>query len=540
MQVAAAGVQRGEAFYDRDVSAALNIRRCAVGPGPRPTELCYWDGRPAMPKPGRTGQEWVYLRDKALLRSAPTKGATSTGAYAFPAPSGPSRVQPRPAIAPNPGPNPGTPPSNSPSLNSSPPSPSSCSASDASYQPSDESSPVASHAKPRRTGIRSAEQRGHAQLATACRLPAAHTPAPAAACQHPVAIVGAQLDLGTVVKHGGSSCTTPPPQVCSAPAPLCRHQAWLQQPLVQCDQGSAWPPTGPLPPPAPLVPDMDDMWAGGEAAQAAGAGKQQWQQQQGQQQGQQQEQQQGQQHKGQQLALTLPPPRSLAKAGERLVLVQMPPHFDVSGDMGVVGRVCVDPVTSRTPYLAPLSPSASPAAARHPALPYPADSSSSGRSEGRSDTESEAGTDPGGPAMAKEVRRGSAATRACGGSVTRGQRSHLAAPPLHQWGEGWEGGEGRTLRLDLKGELLQVPCGPLAYSIALVKLAPAAGTALVECLFTSLSCAMPDRAAAAQLAGCDLAGVMDDDEEEVYRSERPMCVPNLDATRGVASALPYA
>ncbi|GFH28352.1 hypothetical protein HaLaN_26829, partial [Haematococcus lacustris] len=26
-------------FYDRDASAALNIRRCAVGPGPRPTEL---------------------------------------------------------------------------------------------------------------------------------------------------------------------------------------------------------------------------------------------------------------------------------------------------------------------------------------------------------------------------------------------------------------------------------------------------------------------------------------------------------------------
>ncbi|KAJ9509111.1 hypothetical protein QJQ45_001564 [Haematococcus lacustris] len=55
-------------FHDRDVSAALNIRRCAVGPGPRPTELCYWDGRPAMPKPGRPGQEWVYLPDKALLR----------------------------------------------------------------------------------------------------------------------------------------------------------------------------------------------------------------------------------------------------------------------------------------------------------------------------------------------------------------------------------------------------------------------------------------------------------------------------------------
>ncbi|KAJ9505683.1 hypothetical protein QJQ45_011686 [Haematococcus lacustris] len=54
-------------FCDRDVSAALNIR-CAVGPGPRTTELCYWEGRPAMPKPGQPGQEWVYLRDKALLR----------------------------------------------------------------------------------------------------------------------------------------------------------------------------------------------------------------------------------------------------------------------------------------------------------------------------------------------------------------------------------------------------------------------------------------------------------------------------------------
>ncbi|KAJ9518283.1 hypothetical protein QJQ45_010250 [Haematococcus lacustris] len=54
-------------FYDRDVSAALNIRRCAVGPGPRPIELCYWDGRSAMPKLGRLGQEWVYVRDKALF-----------------------------------------------------------------------------------------------------------------------------------------------------------------------------------------------------------------------------------------------------------------------------------------------------------------------------------------------------------------------------------------------------------------------------------------------------------------------------------------
>ncbi|KAJ9516392.1 hypothetical protein QJQ45_011062 [Haematococcus lacustris] len=64
-------------FYDRDVLGALNIRRCAVGPGPRPTELCYWDGRPALPKPGRPGQEWVYVRDKALLRKWRRKWAKS-------------------------------------------------------------------------------------------------------------------------------------------------------------------------------------------------------------------------------------------------------------------------------------------------------------------------------------------------------------------------------------------------------------------------------------------------------------------------------
>ncbi|KAJ9525601.1 hypothetical protein QJQ45_003380 [Haematococcus lacustris] len=55
-------------FYDRDVSAALNIRRCAVGPGPRPTELCYWTNRPTMPKPGQPGQDWVEIPDKPLLR----------------------------------------------------------------------------------------------------------------------------------------------------------------------------------------------------------------------------------------------------------------------------------------------------------------------------------------------------------------------------------------------------------------------------------------------------------------------------------------
>ncbi|KAJ9509091.1 hypothetical protein QJQ45_001584 [Haematococcus lacustris] len=54
-------------FYDRDVSAALNIRRIAAGPG-RPRELSSWLGRPAMPNPGRPGQEWVPVRDKGLLR----------------------------------------------------------------------------------------------------------------------------------------------------------------------------------------------------------------------------------------------------------------------------------------------------------------------------------------------------------------------------------------------------------------------------------------------------------------------------------------
>ncbi|KAJ9525712.1 hypothetical protein QJQ45_003480 [Haematococcus lacustris] len=54
-------------FYGRDVSAALNIRRIAAGPG-RPHELSSWLGRPAMPNPGRVGQEWVQVRDRGLLR----------------------------------------------------------------------------------------------------------------------------------------------------------------------------------------------------------------------------------------------------------------------------------------------------------------------------------------------------------------------------------------------------------------------------------------------------------------------------------------
>ncbi|KAJ9507749.1 hypothetical protein QJQ45_019338, partial [Haematococcus lacustris] len=66
-------------FYDRDLSAALNIRRCAVGPGPRPTELCYWPNRPAMPKPGQPGQDWVEIPDKPLPLNQHSRDANSSG-----------------------------------------------------------------------------------------------------------------------------------------------------------------------------------------------------------------------------------------------------------------------------------------------------------------------------------------------------------------------------------------------------------------------------------------------------------------------------
>ncbi|KAJ9514548.1 hypothetical protein QJQ45_016278 [Haematococcus lacustris] len=46
-------------FYDRGVSAALNIRRIAAGPGSRPRELSSRTGRPAVPHPGGVGQECV-------------------------------------------------------------------------------------------------------------------------------------------------------------------------------------------------------------------------------------------------------------------------------------------------------------------------------------------------------------------------------------------------------------------------------------------------------------------------------------------------
>ncbi|KAJ9521436.1 hypothetical protein QJQ45_008778 [Haematococcus lacustris] len=54
-------------FYDRDVPAALNIRRVAAGPG-RARELSNWPGRHPVPNPDSVGQEWVVVRDKGLLR----------------------------------------------------------------------------------------------------------------------------------------------------------------------------------------------------------------------------------------------------------------------------------------------------------------------------------------------------------------------------------------------------------------------------------------------------------------------------------------
>ncbi|KAJ9508062.1 hypothetical protein QJQ45_021395, partial [Haematococcus lacustris] len=50
------------------VAKRASAARLAFGPGPRPTELCYWTNRPAMPKPGQPGQDWVEIPDKPWLR----------------------------------------------------------------------------------------------------------------------------------------------------------------------------------------------------------------------------------------------------------------------------------------------------------------------------------------------------------------------------------------------------------------------------------------------------------------------------------------
>ncbi|KAJ9511199.1 hypothetical protein QJQ45_013246 [Haematococcus lacustris] len=64
-------------FYDRDVSAALNIRHCAFGLGPRPTELCYWEGRQTMPKLGQPGP------GNALVSSRRRLAVLGVAAYAM-------------------------------------------------------------------------------------------------------------------------------------------------------------------------------------------------------------------------------------------------------------------------------------------------------------------------------------------------------------------------------------------------------------------------------------------------------------------------
>ncbi|GFH11104.1 uncharacterized protein HaLaN_06545 [Haematococcus lacustris] len=53
-------------FYDRDVSAALNIRRIAAGPG-RPLELS------SCLDPGRPGQEWVIVCPSSSGRSSKSR-----------------------------------------------------------------------------------------------------------------------------------------------------------------------------------------------------------------------------------------------------------------------------------------------------------------------------------------------------------------------------------------------------------------------------------------------------------------------------------
>ncbi|KAL6754844.1 hypothetical protein V8C86DRAFT_3099987 [Haematococcus lacustris] len=64
---------KGIRFGDRDVSAALNIRRIAAGPG-RPRELSSCPDRPAMPNPGGAGQEWVVLGFEPI--AAPTRSSS--------------------------------------------------------------------------------------------------------------------------------------------------------------------------------------------------------------------------------------------------------------------------------------------------------------------------------------------------------------------------------------------------------------------------------------------------------------------------------
>ncbi|KAJ9522245.1 hypothetical protein QJQ45_008070 [Haematococcus lacustris] len=64
MQPAARDPKNISRFYDRDMSAALNIR--AVQSDQDDAPLSCADGMAAQL--GRPGQEWVYLPDKALLR----------------------------------------------------------------------------------------------------------------------------------------------------------------------------------------------------------------------------------------------------------------------------------------------------------------------------------------------------------------------------------------------------------------------------------------------------------------------------------------
>ncbi|KAJ9530886.1 hypothetical protein QJQ45_028820 [Haematococcus lacustris] len=60
-----------------DVPAALSILRRAVCPGPRPTGLSRWDGRPTMPKMCRPGREWSTCPTRPFCATGGASGDDS-------------------------------------------------------------------------------------------------------------------------------------------------------------------------------------------------------------------------------------------------------------------------------------------------------------------------------------------------------------------------------------------------------------------------------------------------------------------------------
>ncbi|KAJ9509146.1 hypothetical protein QJQ45_001638 [Haematococcus lacustris] len=74
-------------FHDQNVTDALNIHRCAVGPGPRPTELYRWLDVEAGPGPGGAFLLWglaapLHALTAARMEGAGAGGGTTTGVAA--------------------------------------------------------------------------------------------------------------------------------------------------------------------------------------------------------------------------------------------------------------------------------------------------------------------------------------------------------------------------------------------------------------------------------------------------------------------------